>query len=81
MSKKEQEHKDLSWFTLPQGLRPVPYSTVRISTLKDQSDQFTTIQTLATGKNTLLPVANSLLNLQQIMELYKLHCIFQKTPY
>jgi len=24
-SKKEQEHKTLYWFTLPQGLRPVPY--------------------------------------------------------
>jgi len=31
--KREQErsrHKDWSWFTLPQGLRPIPYSTVNL---------------------------------------------------
>ena len=61
MSKKQQEHTDLSWFTLPQGLRPVPYSTVRISTIKDQPNQFIAIQSLATRKNTLFPAANPLL--------------------
>ena len=61
MSKKQQEHADLSSFSLPQGLRPVSYSTVRISTIKDQPDQFTPIQSLATCKNTLLPAANPLL--------------------
>jgi len=80
VSKKQQEHTDLSWFTLPQGLSPVSYSTLRISAIKDQPDQFTAIQTLATHKNTLLPAANPLLNLQQISKLYKLHYIFQKTP-
>jgi len=50
VSKKQQELTDISWFTLPQGLRPVPYSTVRISTIKDQLDQFTAIQTLATAR-------------------------------
>jgi len=29
-----QDIIDLSWFTLPQGLRPVPYTTIRISTIK-----------------------------------------------
>jgi len=37
VSKKEQEHTDLFWFTLPQGLRLVPYSTVRISSNRDQT--------------------------------------------
>jgi len=29
-----QDTADLSWFTLPQGPRLVPYTTVRISTVK-----------------------------------------------
>jgi len=76
VNKKQQEHTDLSWFTLPQGLRPVPYSTTRISTIKDQTDQFTIVQTLAHRKNTLLYATNYLLNLQQITKLYRLYYIF-----
>ena len=43
-------------------------------------DQFTEKQHLDTCKNSLLPAENNLLNLQQNPELYRLHCIFQKTP-
>jgi len=45
----------LSWFTQQNGLRPVPYSTVRISLKMIKLIKFTT---LAHIKNTLLPVAN-----------------------
>jgi len=44
-SKKDQEHKILSWFTLPQGLRPFLCQQARISTNQDHQDQFTIIQT------------------------------------
>jgi len=53
-SKKEQEHKILVWFTLPQGLYPVLCQLAKISTNQDHKDQFTTIQILAISKNTLL---------------------------
>jgi len=61
-SKKDQEHKILSWFSLPQGIRPVIFQRAKISTIQDHQDQFTTIQTLVTNKNTLLPTVNNLLN-------------------
>jgi len=48
---------------------------------KIKPDQFTEIQPLATRRNTLLLVAKNLLNLQQNLELYRLHCINWKTPY
>jgi len=40
--KKDQEHKDLYWFTLPQGLRPVLCQLTKSSTKKDHHDQFYT---------------------------------------
>jgi len=60
--KKDQKHKILSWFTLPQGLRPVPCQQAKISTNQDHQDQFTTVQTLASRKNPLLPTISNLLN-------------------
>jgi len=33
--KKDQEHKDLCWFTLPQGLRPVLCQLAKCSTKKN----------------------------------------------
>jgi len=60
-SKKEQKHKILSWFTLSQGIRPVLCQQAKISTNQDHQDQFTTIQTLAISKNTLLSAVNHLL--------------------
>jgi len=44
--KKDQEHEFLSWFTLPQGLRPVFCKLAKISTRKDLQDQHQTIQHL-----------------------------------
>ena len=61
-SKNEQEHKILSWFTLPQRLRPFLCQSTKISTNQDHKDQFTTIQTLAISKNTVLPTVINLLN-------------------
>jgi len=59
--KKDQEHKILHWFTLPQRLHPILCQPVKIST---NQDQLTSIQTLATSKNSLLPTANK--TLQQL---------------
>jgi len=61
-SKKKQEHKILSWFTLPQGLHPVLCQSTKIFTNQDHKDQFTTKQTLAISKNTQLPAVINLLN-------------------
>jgi len=66
--KKDQECKDLYWFTLPQGLCPVIFQQVKSSTDKDHEDQFTQYKTLATRKQPLLPVANSLLHPTTIVQ-------------
>jgi len=39
--KKDQEHKDLYWFTFPQGLRLVLCQLEKRSTNQDYQDQFT----------------------------------------
>jgi len=36
--KKDQEHKDLYWFTFPQGLRSVLCQLAKSSTKKDHQD-------------------------------------------
>jgi len=59
--KKDQEHKILSWFTLPQGLRPVLCQPTKISTKKITTYQFYTIQYLqpqaTTAPNNKQPIA------------------------
>jgi len=55
LKRKNEEHKDLSWFTLPQGLRPIFCQLVKISTKKSQ-DQLTT---LAPSKLSLLPAVHT----------------------
>ena len=45
---------DLSWFTLPQGLHPVPYTTVRISTIK-RSNQINLQKTTCTPQVNIAP--------------------------
>jgi len=44
--KKDQEDKILSWFTLPQGLRPVVCQPAKIFTKKITTNQSHTIQHL-----------------------------------
>jgi len=57
--KRDQEHQDLYWFTLPQGLRPVLCQQAKNST-KDQQDQSNTMSiTLAPSKTTLHPVTHN----------------------
>ena len=60
--KKDQEHKILSWLTLPQGLCPVLYQQTKISTNQDLKDQFTKYT------NTCNPQANTAPNSKQPTE-------------
>jgi len=58
--KKDQEHKILSWFTLPQGLRPVRRKLAKISTKNSpRSVLHNTI--LLPAVHILLPAAHALL--------------------
>jgi len=60
--KRDQEHQDLYWFTLPQGLRSVLCQQAKNST-KDQQDQSNTMSiTLVPRKTTLHPVAHKSLH-------------------
>jgi len=66
--KKDQERKILSWFTLPQGLRPVLCKLAKIPTKKILKISLTQYNTctpqanLAPRKQTLLLVVTYLLN-------------------
>jgi len=51
--KKDQEHKDLYWFTLPQGLHPILCQLAKSSTKKDHLDQFYTIHNTCNPQTTI----------------------------
>jgi len=84
--KDSRTQRFLSWFTQQNGLRPVPYSTVRISLKMIKLIKFTT---LAHSKNTLLLAANhcwtctvcfknTLAETYSKSQLYRIHYIIKK---